>query len=253
MNIKCEYCGGFYPETEAKCPNCGASNARAAQAGVPKTIEELKAFCRSKNMPLERMRFFIGEDFREPRAFGIYRNADGQFVVYKNKADGSRAVRYEGPDEAYAVNELYQKLKSEVELRREMSAAQRTPMAAQRQRRQACWIAVLLIAVAVIAFFLYMRNPRRGYYLYNDDYYYYQDSDWYYYDMDGWMLADSVDEALSGDASEYYQGDSYNDYYGVEDFSDTQYYHEKDSSSDSSWDTDYSNWDSGDTDWSRDW
>ena len=59
MNIKCEYCGGFYPETEAKCPNCGASNARAAQAGVPKTIEELKAFCRSKNMPLERMRFFI--------------------------------------------------------------------------------------------------------------------------------------------------------------------------------------------------
>ena len=117
----------------------------------------------------------------------------------------------------------------------------------------ACWIAVLLIAVAVIAFFLYMRNPRRGYYLYNDDYYYYQDSDWYYYDMDGWMLADSVDEALSGDASEYYQGDSYNDYYGVEDFSDTQYYHEKDSSSDSSWDTDYSNWDSGDTDWSSDW
>ena len=162
-------------------------------------------------------------------------------------------MRYEGPDEAYAVNELYQKLKSEVELRREMSAAQRTPMAAQRQRRQACWIAVLLIAVAVIAFFLYMRNPRRGYYLYNDDYYYYQDSDWYYYDMDGWMLADSVDEALSGDASEYYQGDSYNDYYGVEDFSDTQYYHEKDSSSDSSWDTDYSNWDSGDTDWSSDW
>ena len=121
MNIKCEYCGGFYPETEAKCPNCGASNARAAQAGVPKTIEELKAFSRSKNMPLERMRFFIGEDFREPRAFGIYRNADGQFVVYKNKADGSRAVRAVGAGRGVCgQTRLYQKLKSEVELRREM-------------------------------------------------------------------------------------------------------------------------------------
>ena len=253
MNIKCENCGNFYPETDAKCPACGAVNPRAAQADVPKTIEELKEFCRSKNMPLERMRFFIGEDYREPKAFGIYKDENDRFVVYKNKADGSRAVRYEGPDEAYAVNELYQKLKSEVALRREQSAAQRTPMAARRQRRQACWIAAILIVVVVVAFFLYMRNPRRGYYLYDDDYYYYQDSDWYYYDMDGWILADSVDEALRDDASEYYQGDSYNDYYGVEDFSDTEYYHESDSSSDSSWDTDYDSWDSSDTDWSSDW
>ena len=253
MNIKCENCGNFYPETDAKCPACGAANPRAAQADVPKTIEELKAFCRSKNMPLERMRFFIGEDYREPKAFGIYKDENDRFVVYKNKADGSRAVRYEGPDEAYAVNELYQKLKSEVALRREQSAAQRTPMAARRQRRQACWIAAILIVVVAVAFFLYMRNPRRGYYYYDDDYYYYQDSDWYYYDMDGWILADSVDEALRDDASEYYQGDSYNDYYGVEDFSDTEYYHESDSSSDSDWDTDYDSWDSSDTDWSSDW
>ena len=253
MNIKCENCGNFYPETDAKCPACGAANPRAAQADVPKTIEELKAFCRSKNMPLERMRFFIGEDYREPKAFGIYKDENDHFVVYKNKADGSRAVRYEGPDEAYAVNELYQKLKSEVALRREQSAAQRTPMAARRQRRQACWIAAILVVVVAVAFFLYMRNPRRGYYYYDDDYYYYQDSDWYYYDMDGWMLADSIDEALRDDASEYYQGDSYNDYYGVEDFSDTEYYHESDSSSDSDWDTDYDSWDSSDTDWSSDW
>ena len=253
MNIKCENCGNFYPETDAKCPACGASNPRAAQADVPKTIEELKAFCRSKNMPLERMRFFIGEDYREPKAFGIYKDENDHFVVYTNKADGSRAVRYEGPDEAYAVNELYQKLKSEVALRREQSAAQRTPMAARRQRRQACWIAAILIVVVVVAFFLYMRNPHRGYYLYDDDYYYYQDSDWYYYDVDGWILADSVDEALRDDASEYYQGDSYNDYYGVGDFSDTEYYHESDSSSDSSWDIDYDSWDSSDTNWSSDW
>ena len=46
------------------------------------------------------MRFFIGEDFREARAFGIYKAGENRFVVYKNKSDGSRAVRYDGPDEA---------------------------------------------------------------------------------------------------------------------------------------------------------
>ena len=85
---------------------------------IPQTIEELKAFCAEKGMPLEKMRFFIGENIQEPKAFGIYRDENDRFVVYKNKADGSRAVRYSGPDEAYAVRELYLKLKSEVDLRR---------------------------------------------------------------------------------------------------------------------------------------
>ncbi len=79
---------------------------------IPQTIEELKAFCAEKGMPLEKMRFFIGENIQEPKAFGIYRDENDRFVVYKNKADGSRAVRYSGPDEAYAVRELYLKLKS---------------------------------------------------------------------------------------------------------------------------------------------
>ena len=61
------------------------------------------------------MHVHIGEDYKEPKAFGIYRDAaSGHFVVYKNKADGQRAVRYEGMDEAYAVNELYQKIRSMV-------------------------------------------------------------------------------------------------------------------------------------------
>ena len=37
--------------------------------------------------------FFIGEDCREPKAYGIFQTDDGDFVVYKNKADGVRAVR----------------------------------------------------------------------------------------------------------------------------------------------------------------
>lgn len=58
-------------------------------------------------------RFFIGEDYKEPKAFGIYQDGN-RFIVYKNKADGSRAIRYDGLDEAYAVNEIYLKLKEEI-------------------------------------------------------------------------------------------------------------------------------------------
>ena len=72
-------------------------------------MEELKAYCIARKLPLDRLRFFIGEDYREPRAFGIYREGT-DFVVYKNKADGSRFVRYRGPDEEKAVGELFEKL-----------------------------------------------------------------------------------------------------------------------------------------------
>ena len=114
MKIKCEFCGSYISDTDEKCPNCGAPNANMVRSadGVPKTSEDLaKAFCAAHNMPLEKMRFFIGVDFREPRAFGIYRDENGDFIVYKNKADGSRAVRYRGKDEAYAVKRAVSKAK----------------------------------------------------------------------------------------------------------------------------------------------
>ena len=116
MKVKCEYCGNFIPDTEEICPVCGAPNEHMVRSGdgIPKTIEELKAYAISKGLPLEQMRFFIGEDIREPKAFGIYQDVGGDFIVYKNKSNGERVVRYRGSDEAYAVNELYQKLRSEV-------------------------------------------------------------------------------------------------------------------------------------------
>ena len=59
-------------------------------------------------------------DVLQPKAFGIYKDSDGNFVVYKNKGDGTRAERYRGKDEAYAVNEIYQKLRSEIQIRRRL-------------------------------------------------------------------------------------------------------------------------------------
>ncbi len=82
----------------------------------PKTIEELQQYCRERSMPLEKMRFFIGKDYKGAKAFGIYKDKEsGKFVVYKNKADGKRAIRYNGTDETYAVNQLLGRLEYEIQ------------------------------------------------------------------------------------------------------------------------------------------
>ena len=117
MKIKCEYCGTFIDDTNLICDICGANNDKVKRVsnGVPKTIEELKIFCKEHNLPLNDMRFFIGVDYKETRAFGIYKDENsGNFIVYKNKDDGSRFIRYEGKDEVYAVNEIYLKIKDEI-------------------------------------------------------------------------------------------------------------------------------------------
>lgn len=116
MQVKCAYCGQFISDTDKVCSFCGAENAllKRSAEGIPKTIVELLQWCQDKHYPLESMRFFIGVNYQEPRAFGIYKDEEtGNFIVYKNKSDGSRVIRYEGKDEAYAVNELYMKIKEE--------------------------------------------------------------------------------------------------------------------------------------------
>ncbi len=117
MRIKCDYCGSFIDDTAEKCPFCGGVNSHLARsgAGIPKTIEALIEFAKAHNLPLEKMHYHLGENYTGPKAIGIYQDEETRnFVVYKNKADGSRAVRYEGKDEAYAVNEIYQKMKTDM-------------------------------------------------------------------------------------------------------------------------------------------
>ena len=120
MKIKCEYCESFIDDTETSCPNCWATNENMKRVanGVPTTIEELKDYCVEHNLPISMMRFYIGENYKLPKAYGIYKDeVTGECVVYKNKANGERAIRYQGLDEAYAVNEIYLKLiKSDIKL-----------------------------------------------------------------------------------------------------------------------------------------
>ena len=115
MKVNCDYCGNYMETTDVSCPHCGAANTHIAghYSKNPVTIEELKAYCDSNKLPLDKMHVHIGENYTEPKAFGIYKDPlSCIFVVYKNKADGQRAIRYEGKDEAYAVHELYLKIRS---------------------------------------------------------------------------------------------------------------------------------------------
>ena len=117
MKIRCEICGCKYEEYLDHCPNCLATNKpHYEDYEEVRTIAQLKRWYKDRNLPPQEVtRFFIGVDYKEPKAFGIYRDEEtGAYIVYKNKADGTRAIRYEGYDEASAVYELHEKLKEEI-------------------------------------------------------------------------------------------------------------------------------------------
>lgn len=129
MNVKCEYCGNQISDTSAKCPVCGGVNrfVNRSVKDQPLTIDEFKEWYKSKGLPpYEVTRFFIGVDYKEPKAFGIYKDTVTEKVtVYMNASNGERKVRYEGFDEAYGVNELFQRLKQEIIEQKELALKKR--------------------------------------------------------------------------------------------------------------------------------
>lgn len=236
----------------------------------PVTIEELQQYCAQKGMPLLRMRFFIGEDYKEPRAFGIYRDGDN-FVVYKNKDTGYRAIRYCGPDEAFAVNEIFQKLLSECHLRGIYPDAQDEGFSEEvsrgyREKSKASGVGVLVGVVALIAvigagaaFGHWRKHRDDGYYRIQDTTYYRYGDDWSVYDpvASDWYWDDTVtfpDSNYSG----YSVGDTYSsewyDEWGVSNIESSTVWDNWNSYDYSgSYDSSYDSWDSGTTDWGSDW
>lgn len=280
MKIKCDWCGSWINDFDQVCPNCGGvnNNYNRHANGVPQTIEELKAWAKEMNLPLEEMRTFIGEDYKGTKAFGIYKDeTDGTFVVYKNKEDGTRAVRYKGTDEAYAVNELYQKMKERVAVQKahqQPKAVKPAPGASvAAQQRQSgknlskalfpiCLITIVAIIILSVVFALIGESgPDTGYYNYGDRSYYYY-GDWYEWENGSWQYA-PYESWMDSDYESYYDSYSYDSGADYEDFEDSSYYTPSDDSSDDddSWDDDSwdSGWDSGDSwdsgydDWGSDW
>lgn len=278
MNIKCDFCGSMIDERSEKCPHCGAPLSGVNRMAVeqPKTIEELAEWYASHNLPPEEVtRFFIGKDIKEPRAFGIYKTEVGDCVVYKNKSDGERVVRYRGADEAYAVNELYQRLRAEIadqkEASRERRADERKPMAPnpeEEKRRKkkkrlkgcGCLLLLFFLVIGGIGAIANIDPTPNGYYKYQDTEYYHYGTSWYRYDAasDDWLEAESMSKVITEDNADQF---SYSDHKGKA-FTESSWYsssnsysHDDDDDdwdSDNSWDSDDS-WDNSSTDWDSDW
>lgn len=109
MERVCEYCGKSYNEKRKRCPHCGTPN-RAVDRDCPKTVEGLRNYCKNHDVDPHSLHFHIGSDYRGARAYGIYRDTDGKFVVYKNHRDKRRTELFRDADEGAAVAVLYAKL-----------------------------------------------------------------------------------------------------------------------------------------------
>ncbi|MBO4319056.1 MAG: hypothetical protein J5857_01130 [Treponema sp.] len=276
MKVICDYCEAYIESTDEKCPNCGAPNTHFARTASdsPKTIEQLKEFCEKKNLPLEKMHVHIGEDYPDPKAFGIYKNANtGRFIVYKNKADGTRAVRYEGTDEAYAVNEIYMKIKDLILDARTHSAptqqsttsipnTYRTPenfnWKTYKEHKKINWkkLGIIIAVLAALWYIGTLMGGKTGYYKQNDNLYYRHGSHWYALENGVWdRTSDEIDD-------DYYIGDSYYsdddpsfkefpEYVFNDDWSTND---DWDSDDDYSWSSSYDDYDYGSSyDWDSDW
>ncbi len=282
----CEMCGKALEAEETVPPETAAQSDPAGDGlngRKPATIEELRRYCAVRGMPLEKMRFFIGEDYQQPKAFGIYAE-DGSFVVYKNKADGSRSVRYHGPDEAYAVNQLYQKLLSECHLRgiypenygqpggmRNRGATDagtnagsrsfgksRVNYGRSRERRTASnGLLVVFVIVALLGLiFSGIAHSKDGYYKKGNHYYYRDGTRWYMDDL-GWSVVNLADDFID---SAYFVGNGYSSSWEISDVRDSVAWEQNHRSNDSDrnswgndWDTDWDDWGDFDTDWDSDW
>lgn len=275
MKIFCEYCGSELKNTDEECPNCGAKNPNFQRtvSGTPKTIEELKAFCDSKGLKLDRMHVHLGEDFKEPKAFGIYKNEkNGHFVVYKNKANGQRAIRYDGTDEAYAVNELYLKIK---DLLNEAKAAtsgrpsSSTRRPAPKKTPVLYYIICIFFLVVIVGSLIYaciaaMIDKRyNGYYEHRGTTYYRHGSYWYEYDEDTESWSSVGDMSSRVDREDFIGNDYDNDIeaeeFPVDDYSsDWASDDDWDSDNDYDWNDSYDDYDWGGGDaggggWDSDW
>ncbi|MBR5420732.1 MAG: hypothetical protein IK115_06245 [Lachnospiraceae bacterium] len=286
MDVKCGYCDSFFDDTLEKCPNCGATNEniRRISDGIPKTIAELQQYCVDHKVPVQQMHFHIGEDYKGAKAYGIYREGE-KVIVYKNKADGSRAVRYSGKDEAYAVNEIFQKMRTEYNGHKEANAG-RQQMSPQKQAERAAYqqklaqrrkenrknrilgITILVLVGIFLIIAIANQKPGYGYYNYKNEYYYQRpNGSWYLYNNYDW---EPVSAPLD-DMSDYYSGSYWDSDYNIGNFADSSYYDPSDYSSSSSssyddddnwrssWDDD-DDWDSGSSwdwdsgsDWDSDW
>ena len=88
MTIKCPNCRRFILDTDAYCPFCNMVNNeyRTVARIEPKTIAELQKWYDEEELPPpQETRIFIGWDYNQPNAIGIYYDPSNRhYVLYKN-------------------------------------------------------------------------------------------------------------------------------------------------------------------------
>lgn len=155
----------------------------------PKTIDELQQWYWERNLPPEEItRFFIGKDIKEPKAFGIYQNKYGEFVVYKNKANGERAIRYQGDNEAFAVKEFLNRLKQEIKNQKSRNSNHGVTISHKKGK----WIILsIFLGIFVVTAFIILAviftsaGDQNAYYSYKNSFYYYDNNNqWHFLTQD---------------------------------------------------------------------
>ncbi len=249
------------------------------------SIQDILQLASQYGMPLERMRFFIGVNNTEPKCFGIYQDDAGYWVVYKNKANGERAVRYRGRDEAEASQIIWDKIEEEIKKRkkekdwwqhqqdlandpeyaeeyeRELENRVLKPRYGTRRNQPKNKMKTVMTSVFIIAMLAsaaaglsgrirHSSRPSSGYYTHDSELYYYQYPSWYIWDSyaGDWDTYD-YDAYYDNDWHDWNYDGRYYVYEGEDDnyysFQNSDYFNSYSSSSSSS--SDY------DSDWSSDW
>ena len=258
--------------------NHNQSNEEPKKFRIPKTIEELKQWYKDMNLPHETVtRFFIGKNVTYKRAFGIYQDPEtNNFVVYKNKDTGERKIRYEGPNEAHAVKELYDRLVAEIKNQKAHNVQNSKIRNSKKfdskkdNLQKEKWysgkpsnpssddMSLLLVILAFICFFfiimptgntkshIFSNTPDTGYYYYDDSIYYFLHGIWYINDgNNNWSEYDGDKSELNKNYKNY---EDNNDSSNADKhtFEDSEYYSNDDYSYDSGSSSNYSSgWDSG--------
>lgn len=243
------------------------------------SIEEFKDVFKEFEIDEDKVRFYLGKYHLAPKAYGIYQ-IDDDYIVYKIKNNGDTTIRYKGPSEQRACNELYTKFLQEISRRKTLSKKYNpyhdenyTPVRKQeyidstKNKKQSKNILIFIIIAFIIidlAIVAYKRNnqntPQTEYYQYNDDYYKHYNNNWYYWDntLNDWFIFyPSYDEyyyydnITDPDDNSYYNYD-YNYDYDYSYDNDYEYYDDYGGGYD---EFDSYDFDFGDSysDWDSDW
>ena len=239
------------------------------------SIEEFRQFAADRHLPLEKMRFALGENKgNEPRWFYIYYDVyTDEYVVAKNKDTGAKFDRYRGKSESEACQILYDKMDEESRNRGLVldpndSKRKKDTHTYSGKRYDMFVLKLFLIPLVImpligVLIFLVVvwRSEFSGYYDINGSHYYFNGyNSWYVYDEDDndWYKDTTMKYDSSYDTYTERENEFFKDTDNGKSFYDSEYYHDYSNSSDSnsggSYDSNsFDSWDSGDTNWSSDW